>query len=116
MIRIELHKALVNGVPEVGGRVYPLLMPQDTKENSIVYRIIGTNDITGVTCVNPVDTRCMVQIDVFAKTYAQSVEIMQKVKDVLRASFITFGINSYEDYANITVKYRQIIDVMLSEK
>ena len=115
-MRKELYKALKDGIPEVQGRVYPLIMPQDTKKNSIVYRVIGTADTTGVTCNIPVNTRWAVQIDVFAHTYQESVDIAAKVADVLRANFLAFNIMAYDDYANITVKYRQIIDCQLELK
>ena len=115
-MRKELHKALVDNIPEVGGRVYPIIMPQDTQHKCIVYRVIGNHDTTGITCTTPISTRYAVQIDVFAKTYSESVDLMQQVADVLRANFLIFNLSSYEDFANITVKYRQIIDFQIEDK
>ena len=115
-MRKELYAALLAGVPEVQWRIYPLILPQDTKKNSIVYHVLGTMDTTGITCTTPINTRYAVQIDVLTTTYEESVVIMEKVKTVLRKSFLAFNITSFEDYANITVKYRQIIDLQLELK
>ena len=111
-VRQALHKALVDGIPEVDKRVYPIIMPQDTKKNSIVYTFIGKNDMTGV-CGVPAVTDNMVQIDVFAHTYAQSVELKTKVEKILRDTFTVSGLSNYEMYEDITVKYRQILDFQI---
>ena len=115
-MRKEIHKILSDNVPEVGGRVYPLIMPQDTKHNCIVYRVIGTADAMSISCPDPLYTKHMVQLDLFAHTYAQSVELLDKVASVLRHKFHASNLMTYEDYANITVKYRQIINVELQLK
>jgi len=115
-MRKELHKALVDGVIVVKGRVYPLMMPQDTEKDSITYRVMGTADTTGISCPMPIKTRFGVQIDIFAKTYGDSVAILEKVKEVLRTNFYVYQLSSFEDYQNITLKYRQIIDVGLESK
>ncbi len=112
-MRKELRKALADGVVEVGNRVYPLTLPQDTKHNCLVYRFIGGHETTGITCTEPINERFMVQIDCLAHTYEQSVDLMKEVKRVLRANFLCFNFYNYEDYLNITLKYRQIIDVQL---
>lgn len=113
-MRKELHKVLSDNVKSVNKRVYPLIMPQDMKENSIVYTVMSTIDQVGVNCPTPYDTDYMVQLDLFAKTYAQSVDLLNKVKEVLRANFVVNDLTSFELYENITVKYRQVIDVRLS--
>ncbi len=115
-MRKEIFKSLSTGVSEVSGRVYPLIMPQDTKRNSIVYRVIGTVDTKSITCIFPVDTAYIVQIDVFAHTYDQSVQIASKVEEVLRNDFVVLDIMNYEDYMEATFKYRQIINVQLCKK
>jgi len=112
-MRKELHKALSDGVLDVGGRVYPLTMPQDTKHNCLVYRVIGGYETTGITCTEPINTRLAVQIDCLAHSYGQSVDLMNEVKRVLRANFLCFHFMNFEDYLNITLKYRQIVDVQL---
>jgi hypothetical protein len=115
-MRKELHAALVNGVPEVQARVFPLIMPQDTKKNSIVYRVIAVSNITGLTCTTPIHSRYGFQIDIFAHTYAESVAILNKVQEVLRDKFLVFNPFTFEDYANITLKYKQILDVQIEGK
>jgi len=112
-MRKELHKALADGVADVGGRVYPLTLPQDTKHNCLVYRFIGNLETTGITCIEPINTRFAVQIDCLAHTYGESVDLMEEVRRVLRANFLCFHFMNFEDYLNITLKYRQIIDVQL---
>ena len=116
MIRKEIHKQLTTHIPELEGRVFPLLMPQDTKKTSVVYRIIGSQDTTGLSCTTPIDTISGVQLDIFAHTYEESVDMLNKVLAVLRSEFIASNVNTYEDYANITLKYRQIIDLGLKVK
>ncbi len=115
-IREELHKALVDNVPQVGGRVYPLTLPQDTNHAALVYRFIGNHDTTGITCTIPINTRYGVQVDCFSANYGESAEIMELVKQVLRDTFLAFNIMSFEDYLNITLKYRQIIDAQLEQR
>ena len=112
-IRKELHAVLSSKVVD---NVYPLLMPQDMKRDAIVYSFIGNRDTTGVTCVDPVDTKYMVQIDVFASTYANSVSLMELVKNAVRNNFVVSGMTSFETYENITLKYRQIINLSLGVK
>jgi len=116
MIRKEIHKQLTAHIPELEGRVFPLIMPQDTKKTSVVYRIIGSQDTTGLSCTTPIDTISGVQLDIFAHTYEESVDMLNKVLSVLRTEFISSNVNTYEDYANITLKYRQIIDLGLKVK
>ncbi len=116
MMREELYTALSVGVPSVEGRVFPLTMPQDTNKSCVVYKILSNYDTTGISCTQPINTRFFVQVDVLAKTYAESASLMEEVKQVLRDNFLAFGITSYEDYLNITLKYRQIIDCQLELK
>ena len=115
-MRKELHAALVAGLPDVQGRVYPLIMPQDTKKNSVVYRMIAKHDTTGITCTIPISTRFGFQIDVFAHTYGQGVDLMDKIESILRTEFLMFTPFRYEDYQNITLKYRQVLDVQIEGK
>ena len=115
-MRKELHKILSDNIVDVDKRVYPLIMPQDTKHACIVYRVLGTDDTTGITCTTPIDTDYGVQIDIFAPTYAESVAILGAVTKVLRDNFISANLMTYETYENITVKYRQVINVQLKVK
>lgn len=115
-MRKELHKKLSEGVLSVNKRVYPLIMPQDTRANSIVYRVVGTVDTSSISCPMPLATLYMVQIDVFAHTYAQSVAIMGEVLNVLRLEFIAYNVITYEDYVDHTLKYRQVITAEVTAK
>jgi len=115
-IRKNLHSVLSNGIPSINGRVYPIIMPQDTRNNCIVYQVLGNSDITGLTCTTPVLSRYMLQIDIFAATYAESVALVEEVSVLLRDKFLIFNLSSFEDYANITLKYRQILSLSIEEK
>ena len=115
-MRKELHKVLSDNIVDVDKRVYPLIQPQDTKHACIVYHIIGSDDTTGMSCPMPIDSRYGVQIDILAPTYAESVAILEATKKVLRTEFITASMMTYETYENITVKYRQVINVELKLK
>ncbi len=115
-MRQSLYKALADGVLDVGGRVYALTTPQDTNHKCLVYKFIGYQEMTGITCIEPINTRFMVQIDCLAPTYGESVDLAEEVRRVLRANFLCFNFYGYEDYLNITLKYRQIVDVQLELK
>ncbi len=113
-IRVQLHNALNDGVPEVGTRVYPLILVQDTKENAIVYTMIGNIERTGVSCNAPLFMNHNVQVDVFCKTYAEMVAIGKKTLEALRAAFKISGVMTYELYEEHTLKYRMVIDFRLN--
>jgi len=108
-IRAEINKVLHAGLPDLNGRVYPIILPQDTTENAVVYRVINESENT---CVegNAYSTRCTIQIDVLCHTLSQSVDVMHKVKTLIKNNFNVNGLNTYETYEDHTLKYRQIID------
>lgn len=111
-LRQDLKAVMTAGVPLVEGRVFPLTMPQDTKKNSIVYAIVGDLENTGL-CGVKVTSMVAVQVDVFAQTYGESVNIMNEAVAALHGSFNVANLSTYEMYEDITLKYRQIIDFQL---
>lgn len=111
-LREDLKTVLTDGVPVVSGRVYPLIMPIDTKKNSIVYTIIGDVENTGLG-----GTKCYsnmaIQVDVYAVTYAEALQNKVSAIAALREAFNVADLSTYELYEDITVKYRQVIDFRL---
>jgi len=114
-IREKLYDVL-SAIPTLADNVFPLAMPQDTKTNSVCYSFVSNRDTTGVTCNIPVTSKYLVQIDIFANTYAQSVALLDAVKTALRENFIASNVTSFETYENITIKYRQILTIQLENK
>ena len=112
MLQEKLHSTLVAGVPMVAKRVYPLLMPQDTKADALVYGIQGDTEKAGL-CGVAYASDIAIQIDVFAKTYAQSILIKDEVIAAIRSDFKVANVTSWEMYEDITLKYRQIISFRL---
>ncbi len=115
-MRAKIRQVIIDNVPEVNGRVFPMTLPQDTKLDSVVYRIIGDVGITGLSCNTPLTSRYAVQIDVLTQHYGDGVALAGKIKTALYDNFLTFNSNNYESYENITLKYRQTIDIALEEK
>jgi len=106
---IQLHSALDSGVTEVDGRVYPLIMPQDTRENSLTYRVLASSEKV---CLqgNVYGNSNHFQIDVWAKTYSECVEISDKVRTVLHDNFNISGLFITDIYEDYTLKYRRVVD------
>ena len=115
-MRKELHKALSDNIPSINKRVFPLKMPQDMKKNSIVYKVVANLDTTGITCTNPINTRYSVQLDIYAKTYEESVTLLKEASQTLRDNFLIFNLTSFESWENITLRYRQIVDFQIELK
>lgn len=111
-IRQELAAALKT-VAAVENRVYPLIMPQDTQMNSITYNSVDEADNTGL-CGSVQYTDMIFQVDVFAKTYADSVNIRAAAETALRDHFIISQMGGYEMYEDITLKYRQILSFKIN--
>lgn len=111
-LRTSLRDTLVAGVPSVSNRVYPLIMPQDTQKNSIVYSIVGDLENTGL-CGVKVTSDVTAQVDIFAKTYADSISLKDDAVTALRGAFYVADLTTFEMYEDITLKYRQIISFTL---
>lgn len=109
MIEETLFTALNTGFPELGGRIYPLVMPQDTQKNSLTYRILADSEET---CMegNVFNNKIHVQIDVWADTYLNSIALSKKLSTVLHASFNISGLFSTDIYEDYTLKYRRVND------
>ncbi len=113
-MRKELHAALRVGVSEVGNRVYPLILPQDTQHNSLTYTIVSELETNVGYCGIAPTKSFNVQVDVFAHTYAQSIELKDKVIKALRKEFKISGVRSFEFYEHFVLKYRQVVDLTVA--
>ena len=115
MKRIEeqIHDALVADVKIVEKRVYPLIMPQDTKKVSVVYSVITDFDVT---CMqgSAYSSDVHLQIDVFAPTFKEALEARDQVKYAMKKAFKLFDFFSASIYEPITVKYRQMCDMRIT--
>ena len=113
-IREELYKALNDGLPQLDTRIFPLHMPQDTAQNSLVYVVYGDRENAGY-CGVKVASDLSIQIDCYAKTYAEAASLKDNTISVLRGAFNVANLNTYEMYEDITLKYRQSIDFRLND-
>ena len=109
MIEVDLKVALDAGFPELSGRVYPMIMPQDTKENSLTYRFLSQSEDS---CMEGgvYNKRRHVQIDVWANTYLECITLSEKVSTVLRANFNISGLFVVDIYEDYTLRYRRVVD------
>lgn len=108
-IEADLYTALNAGFPELGGRIYPLVMPQDTEQNCLTYRFLSQSEDS---CLEGevYTKRRHVQIDVWASSYLDSITLSEKVSTVLRANFKISGLFSADIYENYTLKFRRVVD------
>ena len=108
-IEVDLKTALDTGFPELSGRVYPLIMPQDTSENSLTYRFLSQSEDT---CMEGgvYNIRRHAQIDVWAETYAECIAMSDKVATTLHSSFDISGLFVVDIYEDYTLRYRRVVD------
>ena len=116
MIESALFFYLQAKVPSVGGRVYPLVMPQDCKKPALVYTVVNDSDNRGLDgCVGSCNTRF--QVDVYAKSYLQAKDIKNEVKNALYLfDHYPEVLNSRDGYEEDRELFRQIIDFTLRNK
>lgn len=114
-IEEKIYAALDSDVTLVGGRVYPLTMPQDTKRDSVVYRVLSGLDMDGV-CGDTYANDIQVQVDVFAKTYKSSLAIKDQVRSAMKDAFIVRTFLYVNIYEPITLKYRQACSISILDK
>jgi len=115
MKRVEelVHEALTAEVHIVNGRVYPIIMPQDTKKVSVVYSVITNFDrdcMLGDTFRNEVH----LQVDVFAPTFKESLAARDQVKYAMKKAFKVYDFFTTSLFEPITTKYRQVCDMRIS--
>jgi len=113
MIEQDLFSHLSTNVTQVDGRVYPLIMPQDSEKPSIVYTIVADSDKSSINNgAYGFDMR--VQIDVYAPSYILAKEIRDSVKSAMY-TFVHYphGFSARDGYESDTKLFRQLIEFYL---
>ena len=93
----------------VGGKIYPLLAPQNVSNPYIVYHVISDNSnqcISGD--INQNEARF--QIDVWSTKYSEVEAIKEAVISALIGFKSSNSISAMDDYESETKLYRKIID------
>lgn len=98
----------------IGGRIYPLVAPQNVTIPFTTYQV-----------VNGRSYQCMggdiyqennrFQIDVYSKTYSEVKTIANTIKSILVGFMASNNINIMDDRDPETLLYRQIIDFKLKD-
>ena len=109
MIEADLKASLDAGLPDINGRVYPLVMPQDTAKNSVTYRILSSSEDT---CMagGVYGHRVHAQVDVWANSYLECVAMANLVSTALHADFTVSGLFTVDIYEDYTLRYRRVVD------
>lgn len=118
MTESEVYKLLKNdsGVNAiVGGRVYPLVAPQNAVKPFIVYRV-----------VSGIKIQCMggeifkgdyrIQLDCYGITYQSVKSVGQAVKSSLIGFMNSNNIDMLDDYEDEAQLFKQIIDFKITDK
>lgn len=98
----------------IGGRIYPLVAPQNVIKPYITYQVISDNNkqcLRGGIYKNSV--RC--QIDCWSTKYSEVKAIKQAVINRLVGFKSSSDINPMDGYESETLLYRQIIDFTIKE-
>ena len=108
-IETELYTALKQGLPQIEDRIYPLVMPQDTKHDAVTFSFFSKRPRGSLGgCTWGEDSN--VQIDIFCKDYIDSVKLSDEVIKVLKDSFTVSNLSTMDVFAKHTLKFRRIID------
>lgn len=67
------------------GRVYPLVAPQGVDYPALVYTPVDQEHILGMNGLHGVQ-RVRVQVDAYARTYAEAIALQDQVRDAVVAS------------------------------
>ncbi len=110
MMEQNLFEHLRDNVTSVGGRVSPLIMPQDCEKPALVYTVIYDGDNQGAEgCVGSYTTR--VQIDVYSYSYIEAKSIKNEVKAALYTfEHYPLTLNVMDGFEENQELFRQIID------
>ena len=114
MIEEEIVATLRTGVPLVDNRVYPLTMPQDTKRDCLTFQVVSNMEdlcVEGNVYANSIH----IQIDVWSKSYMDSIKIRDEVLAAMHGEFVLNGVFYMDLYEPHTLKYRQLCDMIISK-
>lgn len=109
--------SLLNGATDAGGKVYPMVAPDQTRAPFITYQRISwvSEDVLDGSNVDLVNTR--LQIDIFAPTYLKAASISEKVETLMMGGFAQIvSIQSQETYEAAVDLYRVIAEYSIWHK
>ena len=115
MIQTNLYTVLTSDASlsaKIGSRVYPLVAPQNPVCPYIIYLRVSKKDTADINGVSSLDAGRF-QIDIWAKSYKESVEIAKLVEATLSGKAEL--INQMDDYDGEVKLYRQICEYLIFE-
>lgn len=111
MIQIGLC-ALLETIPSIGPKVYPLVAPQDTKPPYITYQRVGKKETSTMLGTESLDIGRF-QIKIFTKSYIPGLLLANEVKEKLSGKGTL--VMHLEDQEPDTKLFFQILDYYLSD-
>lgn len=118
MTEAEVYKLLKNdaGVNAlVGGRIYPMVAPQNVVRPYMTYRVVAGLKYQ---CIGGeiYQASYRFQIDAWSETYSNVKAISTAVKSALVGFMASNNINIEDDYEDESELFRQIIDFKITDK
>ena len=108
---VDLIAHLTAEVTAVSGRVYPLLMPQDTLKPAIVVTVITDIDLQSLNNPLPYGSELRIQLDCYAESYKDVKALLGAVKTAMYSfTYYPHGFNSRDVYEKDTKLHRQLIE------
>ncbi len=97
MIGKVIHSLLTNDstvTTLVGANIFPIITPQGTAFPSVTYETVGTQSMEVLGWQKIADT-IDIQLNIFAPTYTQAIDIKEAIKAVLdyKNGFVSEGLN-----------------------
>lgn len=109
--------SLLNGATEAGVKVYPMVVPDQTRAPFITYQRISwiSEDVLDGSNVDLVNTR--LQLDIFAPSYLKAAAISEQVEALMMGGFDQIvSIQSQETYEAAVDLYRVIAEYSIWHK
>jgi len=102
---------IADNTPLLQGRIYPLIIPQNTQMPAAVYTVINNRDDQCTTTGQAYKSVQRFQIDIYANTYKEVQQITTAVKSALY-SFpnVPFEISNRDGFETDSELFRQIIE------
>jgi len=102
---------IADNSPLLQGRLYPNIIPQNTKMPAAVYTVINNRDDQCTTTGQAYKSVQRFQIDIYAKTYKEVQQITTEVKNSLYSFNNTpFDISNRDGFETDSELFRQIIE------
>lgn len=91
----------------VGGRVYPLVMPEKGTKPAIVYTRIGSNPENTLDGGATID-QIRIQVDTYANTYAETKTISASVRSIMESASFKGTLQSDQDLFEPDIKLYRV--------